>query len=77
MRCSSSCSGRPGLEPELGAQPGCAAPVRVECVCLPPRPVEREHQLLEQMLPERMRGDESVQLRHKLALAAEREVCRR
>ena len=62
------------LEAELVPQPNRAAPVRIESLGLPPRAVEREHELLEQMLAERMRRDERVELGTSSRSTTEREV---
>ncbi|HZN89942.1 MAG TPA: hypothetical protein VFB44_13275, partial [Thermoleophilaceae bacterium] len=48
--------------------------VRLECLGLPPRPVERQHQLPAQPLAQRMAAHERAQLRHESVVAAEGEV---
>src|SRR5205823_7578451 len=66
--------GRAGLEEEvLGAQAAGRA-VDVEGVGLPSRAVEREHQEGSPPLPDRMFGDERLQLGDHLALVAAAEV---
>ena len=42
-----------GLEPELGIEQHAGRLVQLECLCLPPGPVEGEHQLAPRPLPQR------------------------
>ena len=46
----------------------------MERVGLPAAAVEREHQLAAQTLAKRMFGDERLEFRHQLVMAAERQV---
>ena len=49
--------------------------VHVERLGLPAAPVEREHQLRTEPLPQRMLGGERLELRDQVCPATEREVC--
>src|SRR5262249_22027641 len=62
------------FEPQLVAHPGCASPVDLECVRLPTRPVEREHEPAQQTLAKRMALDERLELRKKVRVATECEL---
>jgi hypothetical protein len=65
---------RPRVDAELLDQRPAPALVHVQRVGLPATAVEREHQLAAQALAEHVLGDQRLELRHKLALAAERQV---
>ena len=58
----------------LGMLDGAAAGVGVECVGLPPRAVEREHELPAKPLAERMLGGETLELRERRVVPAEEMV---
>jgi hypothetical protein len=65
---------RAGLHAELVDQRAPRAAVGVERVRLAAAAVEREHQRAPQPLPERLGGDQLLQLGEQLAVPAEREV---
>jgi hypothetical protein len=65
---------RPGLEPEVLDEPGTRVAVGLERVGLPPRAVEREHELPSQPLAVRVLGDQFSQLADHLGVAAERQL---
>ena len=75
FRCSSRSSG-PGSSPKLLRQPPSTSLVRGEGLGLPAGGVQRDHQLAEQPLPERLLADERFQLRDKLGGAADLQVGR-
>ena len=62
------------LEAEVLVQERPGAAIRGERIRLPLRPVEGEHQLLPEPLPERMLADERLELVDELGRAAEREI---
>ena len=62
------------LEPELVHQHASRVLVRLECVCLPPGAVERQHQLRSKAFPQRMLLDELLQLAGQVASGAQLEV---
>jgi len=64
----------PRLDPELGDERLAGRAVRVERVDLPPRPVEREHQLLARTVAQRVLRHERLELGNQLSVAAESEV---
>jgi hypothetical protein len=74
MRSSSCCSAGPGSIPELLDQRPAPALEHVERVRLPAAAVEREHQLAAQAFAKHVLGDERLELRHQLVMAAERQV---
>jgi hypothetical protein len=61
------------LDPDLVERRAQAA-VHVERLALPPRAVEREHELRPQALAMRMRGDQRLQLAGHLGVTSELEV---
>jgi hypothetical protein len=63
-----------GLEPKLLDQPMSGVAVALERVGLAARPVEREHQLTDEALAQRMLADERLELRHRSCGFAEREL---
>ena len=63
-----------GLEPELVREREPRGTVDLERLGLAPRAVEREHQLAAQPLPERVRGDERLELGHEVVVTAEAEL---
>ena len=65
---------RAGLDPELVDERTAPASEDVERVGLPAAAIERDHQLAAQALAKRVLGDERLELRHELVLAAERQV---
>jgi hypothetical protein len=62
------------LQTELVAKPGDAPLIGGERIGLSTRSIEREHELLQQVLAEGMLGTETFDLRHDLPVAAERQV---
>ena len=62
------------LEAQLVGELAPGLAVRLERLGLALAAVEREHQLVPEPLPQRMRGHERLELRHQLGVAAEREV---
>src|SRR5439155_9474528 len=62
------------LEAELVHKPAPARLVGGERIRLPRGPIEAEHQLGEQTLPERVLGDEPLELTHQLRAAPELEL---
>ena len=59
-----------GLEAEvLGQQPTCLA-IRIERLGLPPRSIQREHELRAQTLPQRVLSDRCLQLTHDAEMPA-------
>ena len=67
---------RTGLDPELVDERAARVAVRRERIGLSARPVEREHQLRAEPLPQRMPRDEQLQLRHELGVDLELEIGR-
>ena len=61
------------LDPDL-VERRAQVPVHVERLALPPRAVEREHELRPQALAVRMRGDQRLQLAGHLGVTSELEV---
>ena len=55
---------RARVDPELLDEHAAPFLEGVECLRLPPRPVQREHQLLPEPLPERMLPDQRFELAH-------------
>ena len=66
---------RARLEAELLHEDTARVAIRLERVCLPPRAVEREHQLPPRALTRGMLANESLELRNELGVAAQREPC--
>ena len=66
---------RPGLDPYLLDQHLTCIAICLQCVRLPAGAVEREDQLGARPFPERVLGDETLQLRDELRLSSEREIC--
>ena len=64
---------RPGLEPELPGEQAPAVTVGLERLALSTAAVEGQHRLPAQALPQRVRGDEGVELPADLAVTAEAE----
>ena len=62
------------LEAELLAQQLTRLPVRRQRLSLAAGTIEREHQLLAQPLPQRVRGDQRLDLRDQLAVASQRQL---
>ena len=62
------------LEPKLLRQLAAGGSVGVERLGLARRPVERQHQLVAQALPEWMRGDQALELAHELRVATTGQV---
>src|SRR5207244_2519456 len=62
------------LDPQLVDERATRLLVRLERLCLAAGAVEGEHQLSARPLPERILGDERLQLRHELRVQAEREL---
>ena len=60
-------SGRCRLDPQLLDQRPPGVPVDLKRVCLPSRPIQRQHELAAQAFPERMLSDERLQLGDELA----------
>ena len=65
----------PRLDPQLVDECVPAVSVRRERLGLPARAVERQHQLLSRPLPQRMVGDEGLELTDELAVPPGGEVC--
>ena len=65
---------RAGFDPELLDERAARVAVRGERIGLPSRPVEREHQLRAQPLPQRMPRDERLQLGHEVGVDPELEI---
>ena len=63
-----------GLDAELLDERRASGAVRSERIGLPPRPVEREHQLPVEPLPERLLIDQRLELRDEVAMASEEEI---
>src|SRR5581483_8030889 len=63
---------RPGLEPVYEPDPALA--VDSQRVGLAARPVEGEHELTAKALAERVVGDQTLELRHELAVASAAEA---
>ncbi len=63
-----------GLEPELLVEQPAAGLIDGERVRLAPAPVEGDHQLAAEALPQRMPADEPLQLRDELGVPAELEI---
>ena len=68
------CSAGPGSMPSCSDQRPAPALEHMKRVSLPTTAVEREHQLAAQPLSEHVLGDERLEFRHKLVMAAERQV---
>ena len=66
--------GTAGVDPELLDQHPARLLVDLERLRLTARPIERQHQLAAQALPERVLGNERLELADELGVAAEREV---
>ena len=64
---------RTRVNPELLAEQNPDLPVNGERFALAGRPVQSQHQLPAQPLAQRVPGDQRLQLRHQLLVAAERE----
>ncbi|GAA3667902.1 hypothetical protein GCM10022267_63110 [Lentzea roselyniae] len=67
---------RPGIDPQLVGQQPAGAVVQLQRVRLPVRPVQREHQLLDQLLAERVRGHQRGQLGDHLLVLAQFQLQR-
>ena len=65
---------RAGLDADLLHETGPCGAVGLECLRLPPGPVEREHPLAVQALAQRVLGDERVELAGQLGVTAGRQV---
>ena len=63
-----------GLDPELLDERAAGVPVGLQRVGLPAGAVERQHQLPARPLAQRVLGDERLELRDQLGVAAEREI---
>ncbi len=64
----------PGSEAQLVGEPPAGNLVCGERVGLPSAPLQRQHQLLAQTLPQRMSSDERPQFSHRSLMPTEREV---
>src|SRR5262249_40886971 len=62
------------LDPQLVREPGPAAADRAKSIALPAAPVKRQHQQAPQSLPDRMLGNQDLQLPAHLRLPPERKV---
>jgi hypothetical protein len=62
------------LDPERLHERAPRIAVRLQRICLPPRAVQREHQLGTQPLPQRVLADEQLELADQLGAPAEREI---
>ena len=65
---------RPGLEAELVGESLPAGLEQRQRLCLPPRPIESEHELAERPLAERLVAHEPFELWNELGGCAEREI---
>ena len=65
----------PGLETEIIDECSPRVCVHAECLRLPARAVQGEHQLRPQALPERMALDQCVELGDEAMVVAKRELC--
>jgi hypothetical protein len=63
-----------GVEPKLLDQPPTRRSVGSEGIALSARPVEGDHQLLNQSLPMRMLRHQTLELRDELEVATRREL---
>ena len=61
------------LDPQLGAQQAARGRELAQRIGLPPGPVQGQHELLAEPLPQRILPDQPGELRHHLTVTAERE----
>jgi hypothetical protein len=66
---------RAGFDAELVDQQRSRDPVQNQGVGLAPAPVQRQHQLRTQPLPQGMLGDQPLELGHQLGMPAQCQVC--
>ena len=62
------------LEPELLGEQLPPLPIDLECLGLPVRAIERQHELPAQSLTQRLLLDERLELRHELRVPAQGEI---
>ena len=73
MAASRRRSSSPGSRPELLGEHAAGLAERAECLRLSPRPVQREHQLAAESLPEGHHGDRRVEVGDQVGIATHRQ----
>jgi hypothetical protein len=63
------------LDPELVVEHAPERLIRIECLCVSPRPIQGEHVLGAEPFAQRMTGDQALQLTDDISMIAKREIC--